>query len=112
MEVVWNAGSCSVEDVHRTVGVRRGLKEATVRTVLRRLEQKKILSHSVHARAYKYEATEPARSLAARAVRNIVDRFCKGSMEELVSGMVEAKVLSPREIERLRALTKSIADEE
>jgi len=37
---------------------------------------------------------EPARNLAARAVRQIIDRFCQGSVEELVSGMVEAKVLS------------------
>ena len=108
MQVVWDSGPCSVGDVFNAVGLRTGLKEATVRTILRRLEQKNLVTHTLNAQAYIYKATEPARNLAARAVRNIIDRFCQGSMEELVSGMVEASVLSQHEIERLRALTQSI----
>jgi predicted transcriptional regulator len=48
-----------------------------------------------------YSATEPSHGLAARAVRKIIDRFCHGSLEQLVSGMVEAKVLSQTEINQL-----------
>jgi BlaI family penicillinase repressor len=77
------------------------LKEVTIRTLLRRLEQKGYLRHEVDGRAFIYQATEPARSLAARAVRQIVDRLCQGSLEELVSGMVEAKVVSKGELDKL-----------
>lgn len=101
MNAVWNAGPSSVETVHQTVLHKRPLKEVTIRTLLRRLEQKGYLRHHVEGRAFIYQATEPARSLAARAVRQIVDRFCQGSVEELVSGMVDAKVLSNRELDRL-----------
>jgi predicted transcriptional regulator len=34
-------------------------------------------------------------------VRQIIDRFCQGSVEELVSGMVESKALSKDELTRL-----------
>ena len=101
MQVVWNAGPCSVEAVHEVVSRKRRLKETSVRTILRRLEQKGYLRHEEKGRAYVYRAAETARSLAARAVRQIIDRLCKGSVVELVSGMVEAKVLSKDEIERL-----------
>ena len=101
MQAVWNAGPCPVEAVHQVVARTRRLKETSVRTMLRRLEQKGYLKHEEQGRAYVYRAAEPARSLAARAVRQIIDRFCKGSVEELVSGMVEAKVLSERELDRL-----------
>jgi BlaI family penicillinase repressor len=101
MQVVWNAGPCSVEAVHQVVSRKRKLKETSVRTILRRLEQKGYLRHEEEGRAYMYRAAETARSLAARAVRQIIDRLCKGSVEELVSGMVEAKVLSVDEMERL-----------
>ncbi len=101
MQVVWNAGPCPVEAVHQVVSRKRKLKETSVRTILRRLEQKGYLRHEEEGRAYIYRAAEPARSLAARAVRQIIDRLCQGSVEELVSGMVEAKVLSKGEIERL-----------
>jgi predicted transcriptional regulator len=101
MQVVWDSGPCSVEAVYDVVSKNRDLKETTVRTLLRRLEQKGYLGHKSEGRAYLYTATEAPRSLAARAVRQIIDRFCQGSVEELVSGMVESKALSRDELNRL-----------
>jgi BlaI family penicillinase repressor len=107
MRAVWDAGPCSVDAVHQTVSRKRSLKETTIRTLLRRLEQKGYLRHKEDGRAYIYQAVEPARNLAARAVRQIIDRFCQGSVEELVSGMVESKVLSKRELDNLEAFVKN-----
>jgi predicted transcriptional regulator len=107
MRAVWDAGSCTVEAVHQVVSRSRDLKETTIRTILRRLEQKGYLRHESDGRAYVYRAAEPARSLAARAVRQIIDRFCQGSVEELVTGMVDAKVLSKSELERLEKSVRS-----
>ena len=107
MQAVWASGSCTVETVHRAVTRERDLKEVTVRTVLRRLEQKGHLRHETEGRAYIYSAVEAPRSLAARAVRHILDRFCNGSVEELVSGLVEADVLSHVELQALEASVKA-----
>ena len=107
MQVVWNAGTCTVEQVYLVVSRKRKLKETSVRTMLRRLEQKGYLKHYSDGRAYTYRAVEPRRSLAARAVRQIIDRFCEGSVEELVSGMVEAKVLSEDDIKRLEKFVRN-----
>jgi|SRR5687768_8856538 len=106
MQAVWNAAPASVEAVHRVVSQRRNLKETTVRTLLRRLESKGYLRHEAEGRAYVYSAIEPSRSLAARAVRQIVDRLCRGSMEELVSGMVDARVLSETELKQLETFVR------
>src|ERR1700683_5439697 len=107
MQAVWDGGTCTVETVHQIVSRKRNLKETTTRTLRRRLEQKGYLKHESDGRAYVYRAVEPARSLAARAVRQIIDRFCQGSVEELVSGMVEAKVLSKREMDGWEAFVRS-----
>ena len=106
MRSVWANEPCSVEAVHLEVSKSRRLKESSIRTLLRRLELKGYLVHEEKGRAYLYRAVEPARSLAARAVRQIIDRFCQGSVEELVSGMVEAKVLSKHELARLEEFVK------
>jgi BlaI family penicillinase repressor len=106
MNVVWSAGPSSVEAVHQAVSSQRSLKEVTVRTILRRLEHKGYLRHHVEGRAFLYEATEPARSLAGRAVRQIIDRLCHGSVEELVSGMVDANVLSTKELDHLAEIVR------
>ena len=107
MQAVWASGPCAVEQVHQAVSQQRELKEVTIRTVLRRLEQKGYLEHEVEGRAYIYRAVEAPRSLAARAVRHILDRFCHGSVDELVSGLVEANVLSDAELEALETSIKA-----
>ena len=107
MRVVWDSEPCSVEAVYEVVSRNRDLKETTIRTLLRRLEQKGYLQHDSEGRAYVYRATERPRSLAARAVRQIIDRFCQGSVEELVSGMVDAKMLSKSEMSRLEEFVRS-----
>jgi BlaI family penicillinase repressor len=106
MQAVWDAGPSAVEAVHQVVSRRRKLKEATTRTILRRLERKGYLRHDTEGRAYVYRAVESSRGLAARAVRQIIDRLCRGSVEELVSGMVEAKVLSKGELETLEEFVR------
>ena len=98
-----------VDAVHQVVSQRRDLKEVRIRTVLRRLEQKGYLQHDIEGRAYIYRAVDAPRNVAARAIRHILDRFCHGSVEELISGLVESEVLSDAELDRLEATVKARA---
>jgi len=109
MDAVWKSGPCTAEAAHHAVSRRRDLKDATTRTILRRLEQKGYVQHDVVGRAYVYRAVEAPRSLAARAVRQIIDRLCHGSVDELMSGIVEAEVLSAAELDALESSVKARA---
>jgi len=109
MQAVWTSGPCSVETVHTAISRTRDLKEVTTRTVLRRLEQKGHLRHDVEGRAFIYRAVEAPSNIAARAFRQLIDRFCHGSVEELVSGIVEARVLSEAELSALEESVKTRA---
>jgi predicted transcriptional regulator len=104
MQIIWKRGPSSVEAVHEALIPSRKLKESSVRTMLRRLGKKGYLSHVSKDRPYIYSAGEPPRSLAARAVHQIIDRFCRGSVEELVTGMVDAKALSNEELNQISQL--------
>ncbi len=101
MSFIWSAGSATAEDVRASFAARHPMKDSTARTVLRRLEDKGYLTHGVEGRAYRYRPVDPGRSAAARAVGRIVDRFCNGSMEQLLIGMVDGGVVSGEELERL-----------
>lgn len=107
MQAVWQTAPCTVEAVHEIISRNHKLKETSTRTLLRRLEKKGYLMHESDGRAYVYRAVEPARNIAARAVREIIDRLCRGSVEELVSGMVEAKVFSKGEMEKLEEFVRA-----
>jgi len=72
-----------------------------MRTVLRRLEAKGYVTHTTDGRTYIYRPTDAPRNVAARAVKHLIDRFCGGSAEQLVVGMVDTDVLGAKELERL-----------
>jgi len=80
-----------------------------MRTVLRRLEDKGYVRHTVDGRTNIYAAVEAPAVIATRTVRHLIDRFWGGSAEELVLGLVDHAVLSPEQLERL---AKRIAQQE
>ena len=100
MQLVWAEGPITAEAVREQLP--RRLKESTVRTVLRRLEDKGYVGHTVEGRTYVYQATEARGRVAARAVQRIVDWFCNGSVDEVLVGMVDTAMLDRK---RLRMLT-------
>lgn len=101
MQFLWAHGPASAEQVGAALAPRRPLKDSTVRTILRRLETKGYLTHRVVGRTYIYTGAEPPQTVAAGAVRQIIDRFCSGSVEELLMGMVNNDVVDERELQRL-----------
>jgi predicted transcriptional regulator len=101
MQFVWNKGEVTAEQVRE--GLARNPKESTVRTVLRRLEEKGYVTHSVDRRTFVFRAVEARQQVAARAVKRIVDWFCNGSVDDVLVGMADARMLEPRTLERLAA---------
>jgi len=99
LSIVWRLGKVTAEQAREEL--RRPLKDSTVRTVLRRLEEKGYLMHSVEDRTFIYSPAESRQRVAGRAVKRIVDWFCEGSVEALLVGMVDSKVLDRAELQRL-----------
>jgi BlaI family penicillinase repressor len=101
MEIVWARGSATAEDVRSALAERHPMKESTVRTILTRLEAKGYVAHRTAGRTNIYTGVEAPQSVAANAVRQIIDRFCGGSVEQLLVGMVNDEVVDERELQRL-----------
>jgi len=101
MDYIWSHGPSSSESCREALASSRPMKDSTIRTVLRRLEEKDYLTHEIQGRTFIYQASDARQSVAVRAVKGIIDRFCGGSAEELVLGMVDSAVLSRKQLERL-----------
>ena len=101
LEHVWSHGPCTAEACREALADTRPMKESTVRTVLRRLEEKGYVSHTTEGRTFIFRASQDRQNVAVRAVRSIIDRFCGGSAEELLIGMVDHEVLDRKQPERL-----------
>ena len=101
LDFIWATGPSTAEQVRGGLRSARPLKDSSVRTLLRRLEVRGYVSHRIEKNAFVYRTTVPPTSVAARAVRHIIDRFCAGSVEQFLVGMVDEDVIPRREIARL-----------
>jgi predicted transcriptional regulator len=101
MQLIWAHGPMTAELVRERLD--RRLKESTVRTVLRRLEEKGFVSHTTEGRTYIFSAVHDRQRVAAKAVHRIADWFCDGSIEEVLVGIVDAKMLDKEQLELLAA---------
>lgn len=101
MDYVWSHGPCTAEACREALVRSRPMKDSTIRTVLRRLEAKGYVVHELEGRTFIYRAAEARENVAARAVKHIIDRFCDGSAEQLVMGMVDSNVLGRKDLERM-----------
>ena len=99
MQLVWDKGEITAEQVREKLT--RPAKESTVRTVLRRLEDKGFVTHTVDGRTYVFRAAEARQKVAARAVKRIVTWFCNGSVDEVLVGMADARMLDPETLKLL-----------
>jgi predicted transcriptional regulator len=110
MEYVWENPDCTAETCREGLAAKRALKDSTIRTILRKLEEKGYVTHKVDGRTFVYRAVDTKRNVAVRAVKQLVDRFCAGSMEELLVGLVDNQLLKPKQLQGLATKIASRKD--
>ena len=78
LDVLWSQGPATSEEIREALLPRHPLKDPSVRTLLRRLEARGFVSHRTDGKVFVYRAAEARRGVAARAVRQIIERFWSG----------------------------------
>jgi BlaI family penicillinase repressor len=101
MEFLWRNGPATGEAIRTSLDNERPLTDSTIRTVLRRLEAKQYVRHEMDGRQFLYSSAREPRKVAAEAVRNVLKNFCRGSLEELLTGLVDHRVVNSAELRRL-----------
>ncbi len=101
LDRLWSSGPATAEQIREGLLPAHRLKDSSVRTLLRRLEARGYVSHRLEGKAFVYEAMLARKRVAAHGVRQIIDRFWSGSVEQFLTGMVDEKILTPAEIARL-----------
>ena len=105
MEIFWEREQeMTASDVRSVLLQRREVARNTVGTLLERMELKGWLKHREKGRTFWYRAAcERGRSIAQQ-VGAVLEKFCGGSPETLVSALLDYRGLTPDEIEKVKAL--------
>ena len=101
LEILWKGGKANSEQIRQGLLPKHPLKDSSVRTLLRRLEAQGYVTHEVVGKSFVYRAESPSQTVAVGAVRQLIDRFWSGSVDQFLKGMVDEQVLSVEQMERL-----------
>jgi len=106
MDIVWEKGAATVNEVAESLPGDPPLAYNTVLTTLRILEQKGYLAHtkSKEGRAFIYEPVVGRKQARTNAMRHLISRFFGNSPESLVLNLLEDEELSGGELRRIRTL--------
>lgn len=83
------------------LAMRENIHDSTVRTLLRVLEEKGYVDHTVRGKAYLYRPRVPRKQAEKKALRSFLRRFFGGSAEALVLHLLEDERLSPGDLEEI-----------
>jgi predicted transcriptional regulator len=107
MNVLWQRGSGTVQQVLDGLPPKLSLAYNSVLTTIRVLERKRYVEHKKDGRAHVY-APIVERTAARRAeIGNLVSRFFKNSHEQLVLNVLEERGIDSMELDRLRKMLEA-----
>ena len=99
MQVLWDEGPSTVADV--APRLKAELAYTTVQTMLGVLLRKGKVKRIQEGNAYRYHPVVSRERASGNAIEDLLRRMFGGSAEALLMSMVEARHISPRELNRL-----------
>ena len=104
MEVLWQKGPATVQQVLEGLPDELPLAYNSVLTTIRILEKKGYLKHIKDGRAHVYMALVERDDATRSEISHLVNRFFKNSHEQLVLNILEDESIDATELKRLRKL--------
>jgi BlaI family penicillinase repressor len=109
MSVLWRRGKATVAEVRDELV--DDLAYPTVQTMLRVLENKGYVGHTVDGRAFQFHALVEQDDAADSALNRLVTKIYHGSRELLVSRLLADDDIPPDELRRIKKLLQKRIDE-
>ncbi len=111
MNVLWQKGSATVQQVLDGLPPKPVLAYNSVLTTVRILEDKGYVKHVKNGRAHVYMPLVGQKEATRFEIRHLVNRFFKNSHEQLVLNILQDDSIDEAELRRLRQLLEGGAKE-
>ena len=104
MKVLWERPGCTVAQMHEAVGRQRSLAYTTIATMLRKMEERGLVTHETEGRTFLYHAKVDEQSVTKNMSEQLLDRFFEGSLADLVSHLLNTREVSKSELAKIEKL--------
>ncbi|MFT4664795.1 MAG: BlaI family penicillinase repressor [Polaribacter sp.] len=105
MQIIWRLERCTVSDILEELGKPKP-PHSTISSIVRILEKKDFVGHKAYGRTHEYFPTITKDDYSKKTLKDLVSDYFGGSMNSLVSFMVDEKEMD------IEALTELINEKE
>ena len=112
MRVLWDGGAGNVQKVLRGLTGEPQLAYTTVQTTLNVLHRKGKVKRKMVGRAFEYSATVSQESADSHALKDLLQRVFRGSVDDLLLTLVRSKKLDAQKLAALQSRLQASGNEE
>ncbi len=112
MQVLWRLGKATSGEVCEALADQRGLAVTTVATLLKRLEDRGLVSHTEVGRKFIYQASVEEKAVQRDLVGGLIRKVFLGDPAALVNHLLGDQPLSQSDRKRIKALIEKPGDGE
>ena len=103
MHVLWERSEAAASEVHKALFAERRLAVTTIKTMLRKLEERGVVSHRVNGRQFIYRAVAAESDVREGMVGDLVKRMFSGDSRALVNHLILSGEINADELSELKA---------
>jgi BlaI family transcriptional regulator, penicillinase repressor len=104
MQVLWDRGRATAREITDQINLSEPIAHSTVQTLLRGLEEKGAASHDSEGRTFTFFALVAESEFKQSATQDLLHRVFGGSVQGLVSHLLESESVSADQLTELRKL--------
>lgn len=112
MRVLWDGGAGNVQKVLQGLTGEPQLAYTTVQTTLNVLHRKGKVKRKLVGRAYEYSAAVSQESADSHALKDLLQKVFRGSVDDLLLTLVRSKQLDAQKLAKLQARLRASGNEE
>jgi BlaI family penicillinase repressor len=112
MRVLWDQGPGNVQKVLQSLTGEPQLAYTTVQTTLNVLHRKGRVKRKLVGRAFEYSATVSQEAADSHAIKDVLQKVFRGSVDDLLLSLVRSKHLDARKLAELQAKLEAAGDDE
>ncbi|MCC7442349.1 MAG: BlaI/MecI/CopY family transcriptional regulator [Bdellovibrionales bacterium] len=104
MSILWKTGGATVHEVQAALPPGRNLAYTSVSTILRILEQKKILQTRKEGRGHRYVPRVSKADHEAATIEHVVEKVFDGERASLIRRLIDSQGISESELLELKKI--------
>jgi BlaI family transcriptional regulator, penicillinase repressor len=104
LQILWQAGPCSLGQICAALRLRRPIATTTVATILKVMLDKRLVHRKNTPQGYLWSAKTTRNGAASGMIRKLVDLVFDGSAQRLVAHLLESGELDDQQRRELRKM--------